>query len=325
MDSESTSVVNAASDTSLDQSPRERRKDLNPDAPDFTPIDFKPTYRSEFAGITSQRRSTIADYYNPRQERTRNHSEPHPTAAMNSGNASPIVPLLSLMPEYNRSELSEDPRRRSKTVSSSYQSKVAYPLASPLMDQSILIDENFYPNITPTHRYGLQRPRAATGRSLAVAADLDLSRKRAHSGPEALVQPSEPVEPRLSGIHSLTRIMVDILRSIHPVSISEESQSISTSTSSIQSKYGRPSEASSQGRLQPRSQQADESLGAEERVVVTIPAQDPTVEQVAGILRLIRLCLLRKPHFFLFRAGRRVRAEWIKTKERERKKSTMKI
>lgn len=298
MDSESTSAVNAASDTSLDQSLKERRKDLNPDAPDFTPTDFKPTYRSAFAGITSQRRSTIADYYNPRQERTRNHSEPHPTATMNLGNASPIVPLLSLMPECNRLELTEDPRRRSKTVSSSaYQSKIVYPPASPLMGQPIMIDDNFYPNITPTHRYGSQRPRAATGRSLAVPTDPDPSRKRSHSGPEALVQPLEPVEPRLSGIHSLTRMMVDILRMIHPVSIGEESQSISTSTSSIQSKYGRPSEASSQGRLQPRSQQADESLGTEERVVVMIPARDPTVEQVAGILRLIRLCLLRKPSF----------------------------
>ena len=283
-DSEVTGGVNVAASSSLDEE-SESVKHLNPDAPDFSPAS-----RSQFAGIAAQRRSTIADYYNPREDRIRYHSESH--------QPSTVIPLLSLMPEYNRLDRPEDSRRRSKTISASSQSKAAQPPAAPLMEQPLMIDENFYPNITSTHRYGSQRPRAATGRSLAVPNDLDSNRKRAHSGPETLVQPFEPVEIRLSGIHSLTRMMVDILRMIQPVSSSRESQPISTSTSSSQNKSSRPSGSSSQGRVQ----RGNESLDGEDGGVVVVVAPAPedrpvddvaSLEQAAGILWLIRLCSLR--------------------------------
>lgn len=193
---------------------------LNPDAPDFTPTDF--------TGKSSQRRSTIADHYNIRSARTRVYSDTYQQAS----DSNTLIPALpSLMPELNQStglistiysRSPEDYRRRSHTASgSSYQSRGAYPSYAPLMQATPLIDEKSYPSTRPL---GSQRPRAYSGRNFLTPDSLKDTRQRSHSGPGSQTISAPP--NHLTGIHSLTRIMIDILRLIPPVTtIHEESQS----------------------------------------------------------------------------------------------------
>lgn len=190
-------------DTSIstDESTTVRRPSLNPDAPSFTPQEQASSLLAASAVIPSRRRSMIPD-----PSRTRNHSD--------TTNTQGIPSLLSLMPDYNPSQLvGQDYRRRAHTATGT----TTYP---PLLT-------------------------SITSRKLSLNPVVDANRQRSHSGPEsAQTIPPAVLNPLdLSGIHSLTRIMVEILRQIHPVVHEEheedENQSVSTSNAftSIQSKY----------------------------------------------------------------------------------------
>jgi hypothetical protein len=254
---------------------------LNPDAPDFTPIDFSPTYRSELAPAHLNRRATQIDYYNNRQTRSRYYSETHHHHTIPT-NTSTIRPLLSLVPQYvpyHRQSWSttapsnaywQQDYSNPPSSTSSYHSKPAYPLYSPLMPP--LTDDSLYPN-----RHSSKRQRIHSNRAFVFPSQLTLTRKRSHSGPET---PLQTPPTHLNGIHSLTKIMIDILRIIDPLPIKDESKIKTSSISSPsnyysyqQRKFRRSSNNYNQRRSQQQQQQQrNESVDVEDVFVEdTIP------------------------------------------------------
>ncbi|CAF1294571.1 unnamed protein product [Adineta steineri] len=258
---------------------------LNPDAPDFTPIDFSPTYRSELAPAHLHRRATQVDYYNNRHSRSRYYSESYHHSVPT--NTSTIRPLLSLVPQYipyhrqSWSTTTPPPPPSASSSSnawwqqqdysnpssstSSYHSKPAYPLYSPLMPP--LTDDSLYPN---SRQSSSKRQRIHSSRAFVFPSQTTTNRKRSHSGPET---PLIPPPTHLNGIHCLAKIMIDILRLIDPLPIKQEQKSnkteISLSSSNFSSsssqqqqrKYRRSSNNTYQQR---RLQQKHDSIDAED-------------------------------------------------------------
>ena len=232
-------------------------KHLNPDAPDFKPVEFSSSYHSELAaGHSAQRRATHTESYDQRNARIRYYSETNPNA---NPSTSIIRPLLSIVPQYiphhRKSWGSTTPLSTSSSsswwpqeysnpssVASSYQTKAAYQIYTPLMEQPGLMDENGYSynQQQQQQKYPPKRPRANTGRPFIHPNKIEKLRTRSHSGPET---PSSPLLTHLTGIHSLARIMVDLLRMIKP--IAEETNTSKeklvsnnlSETSSIQNQY----------------------------------------------------------------------------------------
>jgi hypothetical protein len=216
-------------------------KHLNPDAPDFKPIDFSSTYRSELAPAHKQRRATQVDFYDDHHSRTRYYSE---TYHDSESSTSPIRPLLSIVPQYiphHRKSWTQTtplsisssnswwPQEYSNTSSaaSSYHSRPAYQIYAPLMEQQPLTDENNYSYNQQQYKYPSKRPRAYSGRAYVYPNQTTTGRKRSHSGPET---PLPPPSTHLNGIHSLTRIMVDLLRMINPIPEEKKETNELTST-----------------------------------------------------------------------------------------------
>jgi len=244
---------------------------LNPDAPDFTPIDFSPTYRSELAPAHLHRRATQVDYYNNRYSRSRYYSESYQGQATTPTSGTPIRPLLSLIPQYipnhrqswtNTSTTSSNSSQswwqhesnNSSASSSSYHSRPAYPLYSPLMGP--LTDDSLYP-----YRHSSKRSRVHSTRAFVFPSTNN--RKRSHSGPET---PLPVPETHLDGIHSLVRIMVDILRMI---------EQPGAPTSYQQNKH----------RRHQQQQQQDDSIEAEDVFVEeTIPTITASIEKATELL-----------------------------------------
>lgn len=245
---------------------------LNPDAPDFTPIDFSPTYRSELAPAHLNRRVTQTDYYNNRHSRSRYYSESYHHSI--PPNTSTIRPLLSLVPQYvpyhrqswtttsgqnsssNNSWWQQEYSNPSSSTSS-YHSKAAYPLYSPLMPP--LTDDSLY-----TNRHSSKRQRVQSNRAFVFPSQNPLNRKRSHSGPET---PLQTPPTHLNGIHSLAKIMIDILRMIDPLPVQEETKPKTSSTSSYSSqqrKYRRSSNNYSQHRSYQSQQQQNSSVEVED-------------------------------------------------------------
>ncbi|CAF0835111.1 unnamed protein product [Adineta ricciae] len=254
---ELTRLLHIGNENAINEAP------LNPEAPDFTPIDFSPTYRSELAPAHLHRRATQVDYYNNRYSRSRYYSESYQQSAPTS--SSTIRPLLSLVPQYvphhrqswstnspqsatSNSWWQQDPSNASSTASS-YHSKPAYPLYSPLMPP--LTDDSLYPN-----RHSSKRQRVHSSRAFVFPSQSATARKRSHSGPDT---PLQPPPTHLNGIHSLTKIMIDILRAIDPLPIKNEQQIPSSKSESVSSsshsqrKYRRPSNNSYQRQHQQRT------------------------------------------------------------------------
>jgi hypothetical protein len=243
---------------------------LNPDAPDFTPIDFSPTYRSELAPAHLNRRISQVDYYNNRHSRSRYYSETYHHSIPT--NTATIRPLLSLIPQYipyhRQSWTTANPPNPTSGNSwwqqdysnptnstSSYHSKPAYPLYSPLMPP--LTDGNLYPN-----RHSSKRQRIHSSRAFVFPSQMTMNRKRSHSGPET---PLQPPPTHLHGIHSLTKIMIDLLRMIDPLPMKDDEEqkqkNQSISSSSQQRKYHRPSNHYNQHHSQ---EQRNESMDVED-------------------------------------------------------------
>jgi hypothetical protein len=90
-----------------------------------------------------------------------------------------------------------------------------------------LTDEDNLSSSQQQNKYPSKRPRAYSGRAFLYSNQTATSRKRSHSGPEP---PLPPPSTHLNGIHSLTRIMVDVLRMINPIPEEqrEKNQSISS-------------------------------------------------------------------------------------------------
>jgi hypothetical protein len=217
---------------------------LNPDAPDFTFVDYSSGQPSLVLPLLPRRRSMIADRHN---SRTRYHSETYYHPTVDVTHPSLMRPLLSLMPELNspvwsistsigHSSWPEDHRQRSRTTTGSNQTLSAYKsLMEPQEQQQRPIDEHLYSSNQQQqqNRYGSKWQRNQGSRKLSIPSTIDSIRNRSYSGPEMSVVSTHT---HLTGIHALTRIMVDILRMIRPALSNEQSQSISNSYSSIQSK-----------------------------------------------------------------------------------------
>jgi hypothetical protein len=196
--------------------------DLNPDAPDFKPIDFTSTYRSEFAPAHSQRRATQGDFYNDRHLRTRYHSATQPNR---ESLTSTIRPLLSIVPQYiskhRKSWSTATPSSSNSWRTQEYNdTSHARPAYQPL------IGENNYSYNKPTSK----RQRAHSGRTFVYPNQPTMSRQRSHSGPDTFLQSPST---HLSGIHSLTRIMVDILRMINPIPEEQKQNDLSILSSNL--------------------------------------------------------------------------------------------
>ncbi|CAF1099079.1 unnamed protein product [Rotaria magnacalcarata] len=261
-----------------DSSPSEIH--LNPDAPDFTPIEFSPTYRSELAPGHLNRRSTQLDHHHYRHLRSRYYSESFPSIP--TGNST-IRPLLSLMPQqfqYNRSSWNstnqspsassswwQNEYNNSPSSASSYHSKSAY---SPLMPP--LTDDTVYP-----HKHSSKRQRVHSSRTFVFPNQMHDLRKRSQSGPETPLQ----VPPsHLTGIHSLTKIMIDILRTIDPIPIPEEEQQKRESTSNVSSQQEtnrRQSNSSYQRHAQQQQQQQPNRNESVESEDVFVNDEIPTI------------------------------------------------
>lgn len=237
-------TLNIASNGTIDQD--KTKKYLNPDAPDFKPIELAASH-------PSQRRATHTELDDQRNARIRFYSETNPHA---DSSTSIIRPLLSIVPQYiphhRKSWASTTPLSTSSSsswwpqeysnpssVASSYQTKAAYQIYTPLMEQPSLMDENGY-SYNQQQKYPPKRPRANTGRPFIHPNKSDKLRTRSHSGPEP---PSSPLSTHLTGIHSLARIMVDVLRLIKPnaeETKTSEDKIVSNNlseTSSIQNQY----------------------------------------------------------------------------------------
>jgi hypothetical protein len=79
-------------------------------------------------------------------------------------------------------------------------------------------DDGVYSHHQSQNRNSSKRQRTYSSRAFVFPAQSSTSRKRSHSVPETPQQlQQQQLEPHLSGIHSLTRIMVDLLRMINPV------------------------------------------------------------------------------------------------------------
>ena len=208
-------------------------KFLNPDAPDFKPSDSKLSLHSLPAQGHKQRRATHSEVYDKHHSRQRNFSDTYANI-----DPSTIPSLLSIVPQYipkhrrswtatmptttasssqsSTSNSSWWPQEYSNpsSLASSYQSRTAYQMYTPLMEvESSTIEQE--PSDDQQQSYPPNRPRALSGRIFPSSSLMSMNtRKRSHSGPEPpLTLPSS----HLSGIHSLTRIMVDILRRIKPI------------------------------------------------------------------------------------------------------------
>jgi hypothetical protein len=269
-------------------------KDLNPDAPDFKPIDFTSTYHSEFAPAHSQRRATQGDLYNDRHLRTRYHSATHPNRETLT---STIRPLLSIVPQYISKHrkswstatpsLSNSWRPQESNDTSSYHSRVVY---------QPLINEKNYSYNKPTSK----RQRAHSGRTVVYPNQSTMSRQRSYSGPETFLQSPST---HLSGIHSLTRIMVDILRMINPIPEEEKQNDLAilssnlTSCSPVHRKHQRPSSNYEEQYLK-KERDRNTSIQAEDVVVDGDVSTTPSpllllsVDKPEGSFLLIKLFLL---------------------------------
>lgn len=205
-------------------------KHLNPDAPDFKPSDSSSNYHSLPVQGHKQRRATHSEVYDKHYSRPRNFSETYQNI-----DPSTIPSLLSITPQYipkhrkswtatatsplstsTTSNSSGWPQEYSNpsSLASSYQSRTAYQMYTPLMEvESSTIEQE--PSSEQEQKYPPKRPRALSGRVLPSSNQMSMNtRKRSHSGPEP---PLTPPISHLTGIHSLTRIMVDILRTIKPI------------------------------------------------------------------------------------------------------------
>jgi hypothetical protein len=124
-----------------------------------------------------------------------------------------------------------------------------------------LTDDSLYPN-----RHSSKRQRIHSSRAFVFPSQLTITRKRSHSGPET---PLQPPPTHLNGIHSLTKIMIDILRMIDPLPTKDETTPQTSSPSSQnyysyqQRKYRRPSNHYNQRRSQ-QYQQRNESADVED-------------------------------------------------------------
>lgn len=261
---------------------------LNPDAPDFKPIELSSTYRSELAPTHLQRRATHTGSYDNHHSRQRYLSETH-----QNSDTSTIKPLLSIVPQYipynRRSWTQTTPLSSSSSsnswwpqeysnassAASSYQSRLAYHIYSPLMEQQPLTDENNHSYNQQQHKYPSKRPRAYSGRAHTYSNQTTNSRKRSYSGPEPLLPPSSA---HLNGIHSLTRIMVDVLRMINP--IPEEPKETNQPISST--------DVIKDSSVQPQYQQSNESIQVEnitvndEMSTTAAPSSSVSVNKTAG-------------------------------------------
>lgn len=204
-------------------SDKNRRVTLNPNAQDF-----EPKMRRRTGTIGIRPRSTLTDESKLNRERTKNPSENHQQASRIDLNK-PFQPLLSLMPELNRLTCAKDYRFASR---------------SNLMGKTTQPDEN----IRKTDlELNIQRTRAATVRESINPVPMSfLSRQRSHSGPGTLISDSET---HLIGVHSLAKMMSEILRSIPSPSANTESHPTSLSNTNllIKNQYSQPSNSLSQG------------------------------------------------------------------------------
>jgi hypothetical protein len=282
----------------------ETPKHLNPDAPDFKPIDIKSTYRSELAPAHVHRRATYSDSYDNQNSRTRYYSETN-----QNSDTSTIRPLLSIVPQYiprhrkswtTTTTLSASssnswwPQEYSNpsSASSSYHSRPAYQMYTPLMEQQSLTDENEYSYNQQQHKYPPKRPRASSGRAFVHPNQTLTSRKRSHSGPET---PLSPPSAHLNGIHSLTRIMVDLLRMINP--IPEEQKQKETNDFILSTNL--TEDASIENRYQKGNQftEAESIFVKNEMPTTAAPLSSTLIDKTASYSILIRGLLF---HTFIF-------------------------
>jgi hypothetical protein len=153
-----------------------------------------------------------------------------------------------------------------------------------------LTDDSLYPN-----RHSSKRQRVHSSRAFVFPSQMTTNRKRSHSGPET---PLPPPPSHLTGIHSLTKIMIDILRLIDPLPIKQEQKSKNGSISSSaspsyhQQKYRQPSNHS----YQRRSQQRKESIEVEDVFADDeIPTITALVNKTSGkkLINQHRLTIIR--------------------------------
>ncbi|CAF2482335.1 unnamed protein product [Rotaria sp. Silwood2] len=249
----------------IDNDNKKTTKLLNPDAPDFKPTHFTTTYRSELAPTHLERHATYADPHKNPHSRIRYYSDTYryPESLTTSTNTSTIKPLLSIIPQYiprhQQSFTAVTPLSSSTNAwwpqeyshmlcsASSYCPKPAYQLYTPLIQkqqQQNLTDENQNLHHLQKHKHPSKRIRTYSGRPFGQLNQTETGRIRSYSGPETSLQSSSA---HLDGIHSLTRIMVDILRGINKTS--QEQKHIHDTISSldlnsyslVKNKYQQPS------------------------------------------------------------------------------------
>ncbi|CAF2081466.1 unnamed protein product, partial [Rotaria magnacalcarata] len=266
---------------------------LNPDAPDFKPSDTSSTYHSDLIPRHSQRRATHVDSHRIRHPRTRYYSDTyHYPESSSSIDTSTIRPLLSIVPQYipydPQSWNAITPLPSSENVwrphayndvsntASSYCSRPPCQNYSPLMQQQqqSLSDVNHFHN---HHQNKHARKRTCTfsgGTFVHTNQAKPIGRQRSLSGPETALQSSVLLSSswHLDGIHSLTRIMVDILRNINQVSDDQKQKYASMSSTNTvvhsltQNKYQQPSSHSDKFCLE-NDEKSQKSVEAENDLV----------------------------------------------------------
>jgi hypothetical protein len=283
-------------------------KHLNPDAPDFKPIDFTSTYRSELAPSHRQRRrATQVEFYDDHHSRARYYSDAHQNEeSITSINTSTIKPLLSIAPQYiprhRKSWSTTTPSLLSNSwntqeysnassAAASYHSKPVHQLYSPLMQQQLLTDDDDdnYSYNQQQNKNTSRRTRTFSGRPFVYSNQSTTSRKRSHSGPQT---PLQSRSIHLNGIHSLTRIMVDLLRMISPISDEhkQQYQSILSSSSNLTSSASVEQQQSLQ-----KENQSSKSIEAEDACIddnistATVSLLPLSINKAAGSFILIKL------------------------------------
>ena len=232
-------------------------KHVNPKAPDFKPIDFKSTYRSELVSADMQRKLNFR-YNRPLLKRYYSDAH-HNRESFTTINTSNIRPLFSIVSQYTPHYqhpwnittpllLSSPPvnpwcAHEYSNISNTtflYCSSANYQFYPSLMQQQSLNHENQCLYQEKQNQHSSRQIRTHSSRPFVFSSQRSTSRKRSYSGPEVPLQLSSG---HLEDIHSLTEIMVDILKMVNQRSDEQEQINELTSSlySSTQHKYQKSS------------------------------------------------------------------------------------
>lgn len=291
---------------------------LNPNAPDFIPAIAKSTYHSELTPKYVERRKTHVDPpTSTRHSRTRYYSDTyHYPESLTSTDTSTLRPLLSITPQYlpydqqstsaitlllpskNSSRLYET--TNVSNLISSYNSRPTVHCYTSLIHQQTPSSSNVnYFHNQHKNKHSSKRIRTYSGRTSSNPnSSKTFHRQRSYSDADTSLELSSG---HLNGIHSLTRIMVDILRNINQVAEKQKQESMASTNTVPQSllieNNSKMPEDDRDEKLIEKEAQSQNSIEAKNCLIDSSMSTNASkllplsIDETAGIFMLISLFL----------------------------------